>query len=163
MHTLKEPAELCTAFLRLCFHVPLLFPYKYKRIHSPMGSMDYAAGEEHPWEQWHYFYGRLLLAEDRQKACVHFQEGLKICLSQTRALHLYPMALLPLSALAAEELRPQEELHQTTTDVLARLGDLCASGQLYEPHFHDLLSMQPEEVLREVADHPQTWFPFTFF
>ena len=163
LHTLKEPAELCTAFLRLCFHVPLLFPYKYKRIHSPMGSMDYAAGEEHPWEQWHYFYGRLLLAEDRQKACVHFQEGLKICLSQTRALHLYPMALLPLSALAAEELRPQEELHQTTTDVLARLGDLCASGQLYEPHFHDLLSMQPEEVLREVADHPQTWFPFTFF
>lgn len=163
LHTMEEPAELCTAFLRLCFHVPLLFSYKYKRFHSPMDDTGNAAEEQHPWEQWRYFCGRLLLVEDRQKACVHFREGLKICLKQGSALHLYPMALLPLSALAAEDLRPHAELVQTATDVLARIGSLCERGQLYEPHFHDLLSMQPREALREVADHPQTWFPFTFF
>lgn len=31
LHTAEQPAEICAAFLHLCAHMPLLFPYKYRK------------------------------------------------------------------------------------------------------------------------------------
>ena len=161
LHTKEQPAEICAAFLHLCTHVPLLFPYKYKKFHSVMDSLTYKTESSHPWELWHYFHGKLLLAEDKQKACLHFKDSLGICLKE-RGQSMYIMSLLPLASLYAEKLLPEQNILQTAGEVMDRIRGYCAKRQLYEPHFRTLLGMAPAQVLQAIAAEPKQYFPISW-
>lgn len=161
LHTAEQPAKICAAFLHLCVHIPLLFPYKYKKYRSVMDNFTYDTESRHPWELWHYFQGKLLLTEDRQKAGLHFKDSADICLKE-RAQSRHIMALLPLASLYAEKLLPEQKILQTTGQVMDRMRDYCAKGQLFEPRFRTLLGMAPAQVLQEVAAHPKLYFPISW-
>lgn len=161
LHTAKQPAEICAAFLHLCSHMPLLFPYKYRKYHAVMDSLTYKAESRHPWELWHYFHGKLLLAEDRQKAGLNFKDSVDICLKE-RAQFRHIMALLPLASLYAENLLPEQKILQMTREVMDRMRGYCAKGQLYEPRFRTLLGIEPAQVLQEVVAHPQQYFSISW-
>ena len=65
--------------------------------------------------------------------------------------------------LAATGLLPREEIRTTTEDVMQRLRDACAAGQLYVPHFQSLLDLpDADAVLSEVAAHTSRYFPFNY-
>ena len=126
-----------------------------------MDSVTHEAESRHPWELWHYFHGKLLLAEDRQKAGLNFKDSMDICLKE-RAQSRQITALLPLASLYAEKLLPEQKILQTTGEVMDRMRDYCAKGQLFESRFRTLFGMKPAQVLQEVAAHPQQYFPISW-
>lgn len=145
------------AFVRLCLAMPgLLHGY-------PVADLLRQARPYHPWQLWACNCGRLLAGEDPGLArrCLRF--SCDCCLKAGNGVTLEPMALMPLSVLAATGLLPREEIRATTEDVIQRLRDACAAGQLHAPHFQPLLDLpDADAVLSEVAAHTSRYFPFNY-
>lgn len=112
----------------------------------------------HPWQLYSYNTGILSQRLGDQKLAARaWDESLRICLGGGETMQA--MALLPLSALHQADLIRADHKRQ-----LNKVFTLIRSSELLNAsHFSPLLKLNmPDQVLIEVANHPEKYFPFNY-
>ncbi len=123
-------------------------------LHGPGNPL---AGDEHPWQLWSWNLGRIARRQGRTgEAIRHFQAALSRCRRPEAGPSIRVMALLPLSALAAEKAVGRNELDAEEAAFRK------AAGLLHRPHFAGLLERSFVGALEAVRQEAGRWFPFNY-
>ncbi len=159
-----DDAFVHATFVRICRAMPSLFEgYPAAQMLARLNNPASDKPPRNPLQYWANNCGHLLAGEDPELARQCLRKSVSICLAESDATTLTPMALLPLSGLFHLRLEAEEALLEKAEAVIGQIRELCDAGLLRLEHFRRVVDAgSAREALDVVEAEQERLFPFNY-